>query len=473
MARSDFDLVIIGAGSGGLTAAGFAARLGARVALVERSRIGGDCTWTGCVPSKALLRAARVAHAVRTASRFGISANPPVADMTRVRDYVREAIQRVYRFETPETLRAQGIDVIEGAGRFVDSHTVQVNGQRIRSKAFLLTTGARPRIPPIAGLTGVPFVTYEEIFDQNRLPETMIVVGGGPIGMEMSQAWQRFGARVTMVGDRLLPRDEPEAGELMQHVLEREGVRFIRGRAKLVCSDNGKIVVATEAGEARGDLLFIACGRKPAVAGLDLEKAGVNYSGDGVPVDGQLRTNVRNIYAAGDITGGHQFTHFAGWQAFQAARNALLPGSSSGHTDLVPWVTFTDPEVAHIGLTEEQAHAKFGDDVVVLRSEMSHADRAICEDDTNGFMKIVVRRNGKLLGATVVNDRAGEAITEFIIALKQNMKLSDLAGAIHAYPTYSTPVQQLASERAIEESLSGASGRIIRGLSKISHYGDL
>lgn len=471
MAAHDFDLAIIGAGSGGLTAAGFAAQLGAKVALVEQNRIGGDCTWTGCVPSKALLKAAKVAHEVRTASRFGVSApggHPlPIVEMPKVREYVRRAIQQVYRFEGPEDLRKQGIEVIQGAGRFVDPRTIVVGEQLVRSKSFLLATGARPRIPPIAGLNDVPFLTYEQLFDNDRLPRAMIVVGGGPIGMEMAQAYQRLGAQVTVVADRLLPKDEPEVRDVMQRVFEREGVRFLWGRAKSARKQGDDIVVATDREEARGDLLLIASGRKPTVAGLDLEKAGVNYSEGGIPVDDQLRTNVKNIYAAGDVTGGYQFTHFAGWQAFQAARNALLPGNSSGLTDFVPWVTFTDPEVAHAGLTEEQARMKFGDHVRVCRWEMSRTDRAICEDDCDGFIKVIAKANGNLLGATVVNGRAGETITEFIVALKQNLNVSDLAGAIHAYPTYSTAVQQLAAELAIERTLSGVSGKLIRGLSKI------
>jgi pyruvate/2-oxoglutarate dehydrogenase complex dihydrolipoamide dehydrogenase (E3) component len=450
-----------------LTAAGFAAQLGAKVALVEKNRIGGDCTWTGCVPSKALLKAAKVAHEVRTASRFGITANPPAVEMTSVRAYVRQAIQQVYQFEGPEELRKQGIEVIQGAGRFVDARTIVVGEQLVRAKTFLLTTGARPQIPAIAGLNEVPYLTYEQIFENDRLPRSMIVVGGGPIGMEMTQAYQRLGAEVSVVADRLLPKDEPEVREVMQRVFEREGVRFVWGRAKSARREGDEIIVATDHEEARGNLLLIASGRKPTVAGLDLEKAGVNYSEKGIPVDDQLRTNVKNIYAAGDVAGGYQFTHFAGWQAFQAARNALLPGSSSGLTDLVPWVTFTDPEVAHVGLTEEQARMKFGENVRVCRWEMSRTDRAICEDDRDGFVKVIARKNGTLLGATVVNGRAGETITEFIVAIKQNMKVSDLAGAIHAYPTYSTAVQQLAAELAIEGTLAGASGKIIRGLSKI------
>ena len=467
MPAREFDLVIVGAGSGGLTAAGFAARLGAKVALVERGRIGGDCTWTGCVPSKALLKAAKVADEIRRASRFGISANPPVVEMVEVRAYLRQAIEQVYRFENPEELHKRGIEVMQGTARFFDSRTIQIGEQLVRGRAFLLTTGARPRIPYIEGLNNVPFLTYEKIFDNDRLPRSMIVIGGGPIGMEMAQAHQRLGAEVSVVADRLLPKDEPEAREVMRRVFEREGVRFGWGRAKSVRKQDDKIVVALDNEEIRGDLLLIACGRQPAVAGLDLEKAGVAYTEEGIPVDARLRTNVKHIYAAGDVTGGYQFTHLAGWQAFQATRNALLPGSSSALTDVVPWVTFTDPEVAHVGFTEEQARLKFGEGVSVYRWDMTHTDRAICEDDRDGFIKVITRKDGTLLGATLVSARAGETITEFIVAMKHGLSVSDLAGAIHAYPTYSTSVQQLAAEMATEHTLSGFSGKIIRGISKI------
>jgi pyruvate/2-oxoglutarate dehydrogenase complex dihydrolipoamide dehydrogenase (E3) component len=467
MPARKFDFVIVGAGSGGLTAAGFAAQLGAKVALVEKNRIGGDCTWTGCVPSKALLKAARIAHEIRTASRFGISANPPVVEMANVRAYVRHAIEQVYRFESPEDLQKRGIEVMQGPGHFIDAQTILVGDQLVRGRALLITTGARPRIPSIEGLKDVPFLTYEQIFDNDRLPRSMIIIGGGPIGMEMAQAHQRLGADVTVVAGRLLPKDEPEAREVMHRVFEREGVRFVWGRAKSARQQDDEIVLATDGEQVRGNLLLIASGRQPTVAGLDLEKAGVAYSEKGIPVDDRQRTNVKHIYAAGDVTGGYQFTHFAGWQAFQATRNALLPGSNSGITDLVPWVTFTDPEVAHVGLTEDQARSKFGESVTAYRWEMNHTDRAICEDDRDGFIKLITKKDGSLLGATVVNARAGETITEFIVAMKHGLKVSDLAGAIHAYPTYSTPVQQLAAEMVTEHTLAGVSGKIIRGISEI------
>jgi pyruvate/2-oxoglutarate dehydrogenase complex dihydrolipoamide dehydrogenase (E3) component len=243
----------------------------------------------------------------------------------------------------------------------------------------------------------------------------------------------------------------------MRRVLEREGVRFVWGKAKSARKNGDGIVVQTDRDKAVGELLLVASGRKPAVDELDLERAGVNYSGKGIPVDQKLRTNVKNIYAAGDVAGGYQFTHFAGWQAFQAARNALLPGSASGFTDLVPQVTFTDPEVAHVGAAE-------GDETKVWRWDMARTDRAVCENDLDGFVKLVARKNGTIVGATIVGARAGETITEVIIAIAKKMKVADLAGVIHAYPTYSTAVQQLAAEITIEGLLAGTSGRIIRAL---------
>ena len=467
MTADRYDLVVIGAGSGGLVGARFAAQLGARVALAEKNRIGGDCTWTGCVPSKALLKAARVAHEVRTASQYGIIANAPAVNMAQVRVYVRNAIQGVYQFETPEQLQEEGVEVILGTAEFRDATTIRIGDRIVRSKNFLLTTGARPLTPRIAGLNDVPYATYENIFDNELLPKGMIVVGGGPVGIEMAQAYRRLGSEVTVVAERILPKEDPDVQQLIRSLLEGEGIRFVFEPAKSVRKDGRSIVISTERQEARGDLLLIAAGRKPMVDGLELEKAGVQYSPRGVPVDDRLRTNVKHIYAAGDVTGGYQFTHYAGWQAFQAVRNALLPGSSSGVTDLVPWVTFTDPEVAHVGLSEQQATSQFGNVIRIHRWNMTRVDRAVCENDTSGFMKIITKEDGAIVGATVVAARAGETIVELIIAMNEKLKIKELAGDIHPYPTYSTAVQQMAADITVENLLAGVSGRLIRGLSKV------
>ena len=462
-----YDLVVIGAGSGGLTAAQFAARLGAKVALVEKERIGGDCTWTGCVPSKALLKAAKVAYEVRTAAHYGIYTDSPEVDMAKVHAYVQQAIAAVYQSETPQQLTDKGLDVVMGAAHFLDSHVIQVGERTLSAKKFIIATGAQPFIPPVPGISEVPYVTYRQIFDNEQLPRRLLVLGAGPVGVEIAQAYRRLGAQVTLIGSSLLPREEPEVAEVMGRVFAREGMQFIQGRVTAARREEAEIILTVREQEFRGDMLLLAAGRAPNVTGLDLERAGVIYSPQGILVDSQLRTNVKHIYAAGDcVQGNDQFTHLAGWQAFQAARNALLPGSSRGFSNVVPWTTFTDPEVAHVGLTEAQARDKYGDTVRVALREMDRVDRAVCENDQDGFIKVVHTKDGALLGATIVAERAGEAITEFVLALHHGLKLADLAEAIHVYPTYSAGVQQLAAQVATDSFLDSWLGRVVQMLTR-------
>ncbi|MFQ5612644.1 MAG: dihydrolipoyl dehydrogenase family protein [Anaerolineae bacterium] len=462
-----YDLIIIGAGSGGLTAASFAARLGLNVALVEKNRVGGDCTWTGCVPSKALLKVAKVAHQARTAARYGIETASPAVDMIRVREYVRGAIAGVYRRETPQMLAEEGIEVVFGPARFLDPHTIQAGQRTLSAKRFLITTGARPMIPPIDGLDDVPYLTYEEIFDNDRLPARLLVVGAGPIGVELAQAYGRLGSQVTLIDVGLLPREDPEVAEALSRVLAGEGLRFVEGLVAEARREGDEIALRMKGSgqEVRGDMLLLAVGRAPNVNGLDLEKAGVAFSAQGIEVNKNLRTGVRHIYAAGDcVAGSQQFTHVAGWQAFLAVRNAFLPGGDNAFGPNVPRVTFTDPEVAHVGLTEAEARQQIGHDVRVTRRAMDRTDRAVAEDDVAGFIKVVHKKDGTILGATIVAGRAGEAITEFVLALEQDLKLADLAQAMHAYPTYSSAVMQLAAEVTVGNLLGGLFGRIIRRL---------
>jgi pyruvate/2-oxoglutarate dehydrogenase complex dihydrolipoamide dehydrogenase (E3) component len=468
MSKQQYDMVIIGAGAGGLIAAGFAVKLGARVALVEKDRIGGDCTWLGCVPSKALLKVAKIAHHVRTASQYGIMSQAPVTDMAKVHEYLDAAIQHIYKPTAPEALRQKGMDVYLGPARFADRESIIVGDQTIRPRHFLITTGARPYVPPITGLDSVPYLTYERIFDNKRLPRSMIVVGGGPIGAEISQAYQRLGCQVTVIAKSVLPKEDPDARQVVQQVFEQEGIRFVWGRATSTRVESETIVVSTGCEEARGDLLLIASGRRPNVEGLDLEKAGVQYSENGIKIDDRLRTTARHIYAAGDVVGGYQFSHFAGWQAFQAVRNALLPGNSSGTSNVVPRITFTDPEVAHVGLTEEQARSQFENEITVSQWDLSRVDRAVCDNDRNGFIKVIAKGDGTILACTIVAERAGETINEVAVAIKRGLKIDDIAGTIHAYPTYSTGLQLLLTEMSLERFLSGTSGKIIRAVSGLS-----
>jgi pyruvate/2-oxoglutarate dehydrogenase complex dihydrolipoamide dehydrogenase (E3) component len=466
-----YDLIIVGGGSAGLTAAGLAVQLEARVALVEKDRIGGDCTWTGCVPSKTLLKAARVAHEMRTANRYGLPAIGLEVDlMEGVMHNVRDVVAEVYHGESPDALRADGIDVILGPARFLDPHTLAIGETALAARRFLIATGAHPAAPPIAGIEEVDYLTYQSLWNLDSQPSHLLVVGGGPVGCEMSQAFGRLGSRVTLIQSRprLLPRDEPEASRVLAQVFESEGIDVCLGtRVERAWQDEDGIHLLAGGEEVVGDTLLMATGRRPNLEGLDLERAGVTYGPDGIQVDDQLRTSQRHIYAAGDCTGGYQFTHYAGWQAFMAARNALLPGTSRGISDRVPWTTFTDPEVAHVGLTEAQARDRFGDDVMTCEWPMERVDRARTEGDTTGFLKLVHQKDGTLLGTTIVAARAGEMLHEWILALDQGLKVGDVAQAIHVYPTYATASMQAAAAIRVGQLLSGTSGRVVRGLARL------
>ncbi len=460
-----YDLVVIGGGSAGLTAAGFAARLGRSVSIVERERFGGDCTWTGCVPSKTLLRTARVAHEMRHADRFGLQPFEPDADLSLVMGHVRSVIEEIYRPESPEALQVRGIDTYLASAKFADSNTIIAGETRIRARKILIATGARPSVPPITGLDGVAYLTYKSVWELKTLPGHLLVVGGGPVGCELAQAFRRLGSRVTLLeaADRILLQDEPEVSTLMRRVLTQEGVDLQLGAPVEEVSQDDTGVHLTAAGRRfTGDILLLAAGRQPGLSDLELERAGVAYGSAGVEIDSNLKTSQRNVYAAGDCTGGHQFTHYAARQGFMAARNALLSGNSRGVLKLAPWATFTSPEVAHAGLSEAQAREQFGNGVQVAFWPMDRVDRAITDGNSEGFIKVVSRSNGRLVGATVVNDRAGEAIHQWILAIDQGMNLGDLTNFLHIYPTYSMAGMQLAAEKRVSRLLAGLTGKIIR-----------
>lgn len=467
MGASEYDLAIIGAGSVGLIAADFAVRLGARVVLLERDRIGGDCTWTGCVPSKALLKVAKVAHDARTSSLYGVHVSQPIIDMAKVRQFLRGAIQDIYAGTTPEALRQKGMDVMLGPVSFVDPHILAVGEQRVWAKKVLIATGAKPVVPAIQGLTDVPFFTYREIFESDRLPASMAIIGGGPIGVEIGQAYQRLGVQVTIFSERLLPKEEPGVSILVQKVLEREGVRIVPHRASAVARGEGGIHISSAADSVQSEALLVATGRQPVFDGLHLEHAGVKFSAQGIRVNDRLQTSTPTIYAAGDVLGGLQFSHIAGWQGYQAARNALLPGNNSGFSAVVPRVTFSDPEVAQVGLLEHEARSKFPENIQVECWGFGRIDRAICENDRDGFIKIITKNDGAIVGATIVARRAGETIMELVAAMHQGIRIDKLAGIIHPYPTYSTAIQFIATEMAMRHAFRGLSGKLIKIASKL------
>lgn len=467
MSTETYDLAIIGAGSVGLIAAEFAVKLGARVAMLERDRIGGDCTWSGCVPSKSLLKVAKVAHDLRTASTFGIASQAPVVDMQQVREYLRSTIWQIHKGTTPEALREKGMDIFLGPVSFIDPHTLTVGNQRLSAKKILIATGAEPVVPPLPGLNDVPFSTYRQIFENDRLPASMVVVGGGPVGVEVAQAYQRLGTQVTIFAERLLPKEEPDASDMLYRVLESEGVRIVSERVLSVAKSDTGIMVHSERQQVECDLLLVATGRRPTLDGLNLDAAGVKYSEKGIVVSEHLQTSVTTIYAAGDVLGGEQFSHLAGFQGFQAARNALLPGNNSGFPAVMPRVTFTDPEIAQVGLTSEQALQSHSDDMVTSTWPISKVDRAVCDNDCDGMIKLVATRGGTILGATIVGQRAGETIMEIVVAMQRKLNVSDLASIIHPYPTYNSGIQLLATEMAVEHSLTGVSGALIRAATRM------
>jgi len=459
-----FDLIIIGAGSAGLTAAEFAAKLGARVALVERGKIGGDCTWSGCVPSKALLTTAKMVHTANKAKVYGAHLESVPIDMKKVRDYLKETIGKIYEQELAHLQEFPEIELVHGWARFLDSHTIRIGERKLEGRAFLLATGAQPNPPQVPGYFEAPCLTYEQFFDNEFLPKRLVVLGAGATGMEMAQAYGRLGAAVTIVDVSLLPTLDPQVGQVMEGVFKREGINFISGMATSISYESGQFSITLDGDVCQtitADLLLSATGRRPNVDGMDLGKAGVIFDDGGIQVDTQLRTSARNIYAAGDCTGGFQTTHYAGWQGYKAVRNILIPGSVPGVSRLVPLAIFTDPEIAHVGLSEAAAQVEHDDRVHAAHLSLDKIDRAVIENNLDGFVKIVYQNNGKLLGATIVAPNAGELLAEYVLAINHGLSVRDLAESMHIYPTYSMGIQQLASDVSTEQYLKSAVGRIV------------
>jgi len=464
-----FDLVVIGAGSAGLVAAPFASSVGAKVLLVEKDRIGGDCTWTGCVPSKALIHTAGIVRCMRDAVALVGSASAPTLDAGRIMKRVRAAIDGVYAFETADALREQGIDVAFGAARFVGKDTIAIADRHVTSRHFVVCTGAEPTVPSIAGLAQTPFLTYREVFSLKTIPHRLLVLGSGPVGAELAQAFGRLGSEIVLVeaADRLLPIADPDASAVLWDRFTREGVEvFVRAPVDHVEETGDGIALTAARARIEGDALLVSVGRRPRLDELNLERAGVAFTEDGISVDSKLRTSNPRIYAAGDAAGSIQFTHYAGWQGYVAARNALFPGAMRGKREGVPWVVFTDPEVGQVGLSEEEARDR-GWRTEVLRLPLERIDRAQTTGELDGFIKMVTR-NGILVGATVVAPVAGEIINELALAIQSKATLRQLSSTIHAYPTYGIGIQQLASHATIAEFTRGWRGRLLRRLARRS-----
>ena len=449
-----------------MTAARFARQLDLSVALVEKGRVDGDCTWTRCVPSKTLLRAAKSAQTIRDAARFGITSSQPTIGFKSVMGRVRSVVQEIFEAESPDTLRSEGIDVIQGEARFINPKNVSVDGREITARRYLVCTGAGPAIPPIDGLAEVDFLTYETIWDLEELPARLAVVGGGPIGCELAQVFCRLSSSVTFVeaAECIMLQDEPEAAEIVAQRLKEDGVdlRVNTALQRVEKTADGVRLLLSDEVQVEVDQVLIAVGRRTQVDGIGLLEAKVEHGRGGIQVNRHLRTTQANIYAAGDCTGGYQFAHYAGYQGFMAVRNAFLPFNKKSVLERVPWATFTDTEVAHVGLTEEQARDRHGDNVQAATWPLDQTDRWVTEGDSPGFLKVVHLPNGKLLGVTIVAARSGEMIQEWTLALDQGLMLSHMAESIHIYPTYSLAYQQLASKLRVAQLLGGTMGKILR-----------
>ncbi|MHB8688435.1 MAG: dihydrolipoyl dehydrogenase family protein [Candidatus Dormibacteraceae bacterium] len=454
------DLIVIGGGSAGLVAAGTAARLGALVTLVEADRLGGDCTWTGCVPSKALIHAAAVAHQ----GRAGPSTANTSIDQPGAIAHVRRAVASVYERETPDELAKIGVEVIVGAARFRDRRSIEVGGRALSAHRFVISTGAGPSAPPLPGLEEAGYLTYRTVFSLERLPASVIVLGGGPVGVELAQALSRLGSTVTLVeqADRLVAVADPEASQLIAGVLVREGIQLHLGtEVDRVRRRGGTVVVEAGGRQLEADDILVATGRKPFTDGLGLVSAGVAVNRGAVRVDSKLRTSAGAIFAAGDVTGGLQFTHYAGWQGYAAARNALFPGTVDGVRSGLPWAIFTDPAIGQVGQTLAEARQRHPK-AIEHRIGLDRVDRAQADDSSIGFLKLVSDGGKKLLGASVVSPQAGELINELSLAIEMGAAVGDLAKTIHVYPTYGSAIQDLAAAVTLDRAVAGWKGDVLR-----------
>lgn len=443
MAAYDYDIGVIGGGAAGLTVASGASQLGAKTLLVEReSVLGGDCLHYGCVPSKTLIKSAKVYHQMGRAEEFGLPAvtRSPV-DFSQVSGRIRRVVDVIQKHDSVERFCGLGVKVAFGDAAFVDDHTIQLNGERVSAKQWVVATGTSPGVPPFEGLSETPYITNKELFYLDALPASLVVLGGGPIACEMAQAFARLGTSVVMVqrSGQVLSKEDADMAAVVQASLEADGVVVYTGATVEKCrkaSTGSEVVFRDAQGVSRavaGEKLLVALGREPNVTGLGLEAAGVEYTAKGIPVDGRMRTNQKHIYAAGDVTGRYQFTHAAGYEGGIIVSNAVFRLPRKANYTNLPWCTYTSPELASIGRNEKAAQAA-GLDYEVVIEHFKDNDRALAEGDSQGCIKVILEK-GKPIGAQIVGPRAGDLISEWVAIQNGGVKLSTLAGAIHPYPT--------------------------------------
>jgi pyruvate/2-oxoglutarate dehydrogenase complex dihydrolipoamide dehydrogenase (E3) component len=434
------DICVIGAGSAGLTVAAGAVQMGARVVLIEKGKMGGDCLNYGCVPSKALIAAAHAAVSARKGAEFGVDADPDI-HFRKVHDHIRAVIAEIAPADSVERFEGLGVRVIKAEACFTGPRDVEAGGVRVRARRFVVATGSEPARPPIDGLEACSHLTNETIFDLQERPEHLIVIGGGPIGCELAQAYRRLGAAATILESHtIMPKDDAEAVAVLRKRLVAEGINLRENvTVRSVREEAGRSVV-TIAGDGAetcitGSHVLVAAGRKAGLNGLGLEAAGIAYTSKGITVDVRLRTTNKKVFAIGDVVGGYQFTHMAGYHGGVVIRNAVfnIPAKVKEHA--VPWVTYTDPELAHVGMNEAIARERYGDTIKVLRWTFAENDRAHIERETEGLIKAIVGPRGRALGATIVGARAGEMITTWVLAVSAGLRIDAIANMIVPYPT--------------------------------------
>ncbi len=437
MNRIKTDLCIIGGGSGGLSVAAGAVQMGAKVVLLEGHKMGGDCLNYGCVPSKALIASAKQAHAMTHGAKYGVADETPTVDYAAAKDHVADVIATIAPVDSVERFEGLGVQVIEEFGTFISPTEVQAGDTIIEARRFVVSTGSGPFVPPIDGLDTVKHYTNEDIFDLRARPDHLIIIGGGPIGMEMAQAHVRLGSKVTVIeGAKAFGNDDPELAAIVLDNLKSEGIEVIEGaQANRISGRGDTITVHTPAGDFEGSHLLMAVGRKVNIDKLDLEKAGVEFDRRGLKVGDDLRSvSNKKVYAAGDVAGGLQFTHVAGYHAGVLIRSLLFGLPSKQKTTHIPWATYTDPELSQVGLTEAQARDKHGDKLEVVRFDFHHNDRLIAERKNKGLIKVMVVK-GRPVGASIVGPMAGELIGMWAMAIANNMKMSAIANTVLPYPT--------------------------------------